>query len=940
MDGSDPLFSCEGEMAGRMAAHDWADTPLGPSSTWSQSLRTAVSVLLRSRYPMILSWGQDFVMLYNDAFIPTLGAKHPRALGGFLPVEFAEVWDDVGPMQHSVLAGGPSTWAEDLPLVIERGEGPEEAYFTFSYSHVPDEAGPGGVLAVLSMTTAKVVAARRMSLLNELAQAAGQTHHPDEAVAVAMGVLAAAPHELRCGALYRLSDEPTAPRFLRVGSFGSLCDDLPQVVDDQDQPIMSAWRERLPLLGRHTCGRDEGRLTRVAIPVRVHHETSAVMVLCPHPLRPYDDEHARFAGLVADQVGRILGVAGERAREQARIEALAALDAAKTAFLSNVSHEFRTPLTLLLGPLEDVLTGRAETIDRSDLEVMHHSAHRLLRMVNALLDVARIEADGLRANTQATDLAELTRDLLPPFRSAAERARLTLRSRLDPTLGIVEMDPELWEKIVLNLVANAIKFTLDGSIDVDLARSGDQIVLRVADTGVGIPEPELDRVFDRFHRVQNSGGRSIEGTGVGLAVVADAARALGGAVTVTSRTPGGSTFEVVLPLVAADAGTEESWSSRPFAVEALARDAGGNTGADVGAAAHPARGRAPATEPVPSILVAEDNVAMRSRLARVLADLGEVLTAPDGRRALEVLREQPVDLVVTDVMMPELDGLELLREIRADPELRSTPVVLLSARAGPEAAAHAIESGADDYVVKPFTPGELQARCRTSLELAQHRAADAANRARSTLLAGVSHDMQSPLAVISSTLELLSEDDLPSDLRRHTAFRALTRASQLAQLIAQFLDWSRLTTREPLPVRLGPTDVQDLAGQVASQYEGVHVRGDLAGVLAVCDPQRTKQILHNLLGNAERAARSSVEVRLAATEDAVLVRVIDNGAGVSPEVLPRLFEAFGPTAGVGGTGLGLHISRESSRAQGGDLTLESSTPEGSVFALRLPREGR
>ena len=144
MDDQDPVFAWEGEMARRMADHDWARTPLGPSETWSQSLRTSVSTLLRSRYPMILAWGDQFVMLYNDAFIPTLGAKHPHALGGLLPVEFAEVWDEVGPMQRSVLAGGPSTWAEDLPLAIERGTGPEEAYFTFSYSHVPDEFGHRG----------------------------------------------------------------------------------------------------------------------------------------------------------------------------------------------------------------------------------------------------------------------------------------------------------------------------------------------------------------------------------------------------------------------------------------------------------------------------------------------------------------------------------------------------------------------------------------------------------------------------------------------------------------------------------------------------------------------------------------------------------------------------------------------------------------------------
>src|SRR6478752_5841675 len=202
MASEDTLFGHEGEMAARLASHDWSATPLGPVESWSQSLRTAVAIMLRSRYPMILSWGEDLVVLYNDAFIPTLGTKHPDAVGGLLRHEFAEVWDDIGAMQESVLAGGPATWFEDLPLTIERGTGPEETFFTFSYSHVPDDAGPGGVLAVLTVTTDKVVGARRMSLLHDLAFAANEAGSPDEAVRAAMEVLGSATHDLTGGALY------------------------------------------------------------------------------------------------------------------------------------------------------------------------------------------------------------------------------------------------------------------------------------------------------------------------------------------------------------------------------------------------------------------------------------------------------------------------------------------------------------------------------------------------------------------------------------------------------------------------------------------------------------------------------------------------------------------------------------------------------------------
>ena len=241
----------------------------------------------------------------------------------------------------------------------------------------------------------------------------------------------------------------------------------------------------------------------------------------------------------------------------------------------------------------------------------------------------------MHASPEATDLAELTRDLLQPFGSAATRAGVTLETRLDPDLGIVEIDPELWEKIVLNLVANAIKFTPEGSIEVTLTRADDRILLRVADTGVGIPDAEVDLVFDRFHRVHESGGRSIEGTGIGLSIVAEAARALDGIVAATSQVGAGSAFEVTVPLVAGLELAEQAWTPHAAVGEALARDAvaGGFTPA-------PARTVARGAEDRASILVAEDNAALRSRLARVL---GGARRRVDGSRRSRCAGRAPVE---------------------------------------------------------------------------------------------------------------------------------------------------------------------------------------------------------------------------------------------------------------------------------------------------------
>ncbi len=925
--GRDSLFSCEGEMAQRLAAHDWSTTPLGPLDSWSPSLRTAVAIVLRSRYPMLLSWGEHLVMIYNDAFIPTLGTKHPGATGGLLPEQFAEVWGDIGAMQRSVLAGGAATWDEDLRLPIERGAGPEEFFFTFSYSHVPDESGPGGVLAVLTVTTDKVVAARRLSLLNDLAVVASdQATDPAEAMEAALQVLAGDQQDLVGGALYRAAGpgSTTTSGLLRTGVFGEVhTDHLPPVIEHLQHPANQARSSQAPVI-TSDC---------VALPVRGPDEQDVVLVLLPHPLRPVDVDHERFLSLVGDQFGQILTVATARAREHARLEALAVLDAAKTAFLSNVSHEFRTPLTLLLGPLEDVLEGRQDAIDRTEAAVMHHSAHRLLRLVNALLDVARIEADGLTAELEPTDLAQVTRDLLQPFVDAAARAGLEMVLEVDPHLGPVMADPSLWEKIVLNLVANAVKYTLEGTVTVVLSAREEQVVLRVVDTGIGIPADQVGKVFDRFHRVHDSRGRSIEGTGIGLTLVAEAAKAMGGTAVVDSDLGAGSSFEVVLPLLRAEGTTEPLPSPSVMTAAAFASEVSPHD-TDMSSDATSLRD----TSSGPVILVVEDNPALRARVAGLLTSIGRVVPVTDGLAALERLNAEHVDLVVTDVMMPRLDGLGLLAAIRSDAELRSTPVILLSARAGSEAAAGAIEAGADDYVIKPFTSSELLARCRMSIELADYRARSAESHGRGAMLAGVSHDMQTPLAVINTALGLLAEPDVAESQRGHIAARAQVRAAQLGRLVAQFLDWSRLSMNQPLPVRMELVDLVEVVVGVASEHVRIRVTGNAEPGRIWCDRQRTEQILHNLVDNAQRAARTGIEIQLETDEDALVVRVADDGTGVAPEVLPSLFDAFGATTASRGNGLGLHVSREAARAQGGTLALESTGAEGSVFVLRLPRQ--
>jgi signal transduction histidine kinase len=268
---------------------------------------------------------------------------------------------------------------------------------------------------------------------------------------------------------------------------------------------------------------------------------AGVLVVGLNPYRRFDDNYRSFLSLVAGQIAA--GVANAQAyeEERRRAEALAEIDRAKTTFFSNISHEFRTPLTLMLGPLEDVLNDQVESgvapAHRSRLEIAHRNSLRLLKLVNTLLDFSRIEAGRMEAHFEPTDLCKLTAELACNFESATEKAGLALSIDCEDLQQPVYVDHDMWEKIVLNLLANAFKFTFEGSIEVQLRASmaGQAVELIVRDTGVGIPESELARVFERFHRVEGQKSRSFEGSGIGLALVQELVKLHGGTIRVESQ---------------------------------------------------------------------------------------------------------------------------------------------------------------------------------------------------------------------------------------------------------------------------------------------------------------------------------------------------------------------------------------------------------------------
>ena len=732
-----------GEIGALVRGTDWAATPLGPVEAWPQSLRTTLGLLLNSRYPMFVFWGPSLIKIYNDAYRPILGVKHPEALGRPAPEVWPEIWSDIEPLVERALAGEP-TWSDDLRLFMHRRGFTEEVYFTFSYSPIPDETGGiGGMFCACTETTAKVLAERRLRTLRDLAAGPAEARSAVDACALSAEVLDRSSGDVPFALIYRFDSGGTRAEL--VGAAGiAPASGAPLVVDASNQastwPLLdvAAQRRAIQVDGLATRFRvvppgpwPEPPCSAVVLPVveRGTDRLAAALVLGISARRPFDDEYRGWFGLIASQVSASIANARAAEDERRKADALAELDRAKTAFFSNVSHEFRTPLTLMLGPIEDLQLTATRAEDQAQLSILGRNARRLLKLTNTLLDVAQIEAGRARAQYLPTDLAQLTRDVASAFRSAIERAGMEFVVRCEPLPRTVLVDRDMWEKIVLNLLSNAFKYTLRGRIEIALTADEAGPVLTVSDTGAGIPVESLDKVFDRFHRIASTTGRTQEGSGIGLALVSELVRLHDGSVHVTSAVGQGSTFTVRVPFAPAveqPAGGVEppraTGGARPYVDEALRWLDGDAAGASRTAAAPDAP--LPASHPAsarPRILIADDNADMRDYLARLLGGRFDVETVADGERAhAAALRRRP-DLVLADVMMPQLDGFALLHRLRSDPRTATVPLMLISARAGEEARIEGLQQGADDYVVKPFSARELMARVEARLEISRLR---------------------------------------------------------------------------------------------------------------------------------------------------------------------------------------------------------------------------
>jgi len=675
------------------ARTDWSATPLGPVELWPANLRSIVDICLSSGFPMLVCWGPQLAMVYNDGYRTLLGqSKHPGAWGQPVAAAWPEVWDVIGPMFEGVVAGGPATWVEDELLVVDRHGFLEEAYFTWSYGAIHDADGKvAGILNVATETTAKVLAVRRAQVAAELYEA------------LAGGGVAATPEQVRSRALEVLrahpSDHVTVDLDWRSGGSLGLTPD-----GENDVHVLPVLEPGLP-------------------------GPTAYLRLGANPRRPWDAGLQVYAELCASHVAVALSGVRRLRDERHRAEVSADLDVAKSDFFANVSHELRTPLTLIAGPVHDALSSDAlDAEQRQRFELIARNTDRLTGLVDRILDLTRVEAGAVEPHWVRADLVELTSGIAANFRPAIERLGLEFDVQCDELGHEAYVDVDMFERIVLNLLSNALKFTPYGRISLHLAKDGDGFAVSVTDTGIGIAEADLERVFDRFRQLdRRDERRSREGAGIGLSFVKHLVEIQGGSVSVTSAEGEGSTFEVRLPWGSPSDRLALRPSITPRSVESFVSEMSTWVVPDVVSAPAPGTPAGlPPDTPRPTLLVVEDNQDMRDYIARHVAVDYDVTAVRDGVEALAWMRVHPPSIVLADVMMPRMDGLTLVREIRSDAQLRDVPVVLLSARAGVEASTIGLTEGADDYVVKPFEPAELRARLAANLERARARSRDAA----------------------------------------------------------------------------------------------------------------------------------------------------------------------------------------------------------------------
>jgi signal transduction histidine kinase len=654
--------------------------------------------------------------------------------------------------------------------------------------------------------------------------------------------------------------------------------------------------------------------------------------------------------MVVEVYLRAQEVAAAKQRLRKANEELANLDRFKTEFFANVSHELRTPLGLILGPTERLLAN-PELADgeRRELEVVSRNARLLLKHVNDLLDLAKLEAGKMKVDYSGVDLSSLVRVVAAYFETPAQDKKIAYAVEVADRVR-AEVDPDKIHRILVNLLSNALKFTpAGGRIRCSLAVVADRIVLEVADSGIGIPPEERAAVFERFHQVDGGATRRFGGTGLGLAIARDFVDLHRGTIEIGDAPEGGALVTVALPRFAPDGAiVRQEAEAAPAATERARQVVEELRPRPTATCEAAGKGRT-------LVLVVEDNADMNRFVREALAGEHRVESAFDGAEGLDRALALRPDVILTDVMMPRMGGEELVRAVRARNELDETPILLLSAKADDALRVRLLRNGAQDYLTKPFHEEELRARVgilsaaklarETSRRFAQNL--EEANRELESFSYSVSHDLRAPLRAIDGFSQILADECQEKLDEKERGYLGRIRAGciRMNGLIDDMLALSRVTRRE---MRKRSIDLSGLARSVVEEMRQAHPDRSIEvviedGVVAPGDVALLRIVLENLLGNAwkftSKQPRPRIEFGVQPGGQPVYF-IRDNGAGFDMRYKEKLFGVFQRlhhAAEFEGTGIGLATVRRVVNRHGGRVWAEGDIGRGATFYFSLPQ---
>ncbi|WVQ90544.1 hypothetical protein IAS59_004324 [Cryptococcus gattii] len=750
-----------------MEQTDWSKTPLGPVERWPQSLKTIVGLVLNYPHQCCLWWGEELTLIYNEPYAQAIH-KHPDIFGMSGPVAWSEIWNSIGPLSELVLSGTP-VWKEDDFLLFKQlphqGKGVWEEYHTWMWVPVLQEDGTfGGLWNATVRTTKKVLAERRTATVREMGQRTSIARTMDEFNAAICEILESNPRDIPFAALYRVESASPSKGKNQTNTAEITKNDPNEVQIDVTLVGEVGIPENHPSTPSSMSFPIRQRCSSSRIPQGLNSSPALSVISSTGGI-----SHSPLGGIGAGEKGHLMrsmshsfkcklltsGIAAVRSyeAERLRLDELAALDRAKSLLFSNVSHELRTPLTLISGPIDDLLMETKDGPKKEMLLMARRNLRRLSRLVSTLMDVSRLEAGRLKGTFRPVNLGIMTRDLAVLFKSTIEKAKLKYIIELDTSPENVFVDPEHWEKIVFNLIGNAMKYTMTGFVKIDLHYSSGQAILTVQDSGVGIPRSDIHLIGERFHRVQ-SVSRCHEGTGIGLSLTKELISLHGGVLEIESFTEDesvdgshGSTFRVKIPIgsdhlpfEAIDTGRMSNMPQLTYGQglvdEAMQwvrdRETGSVVSSDESSSARTGESSGMGSgKPIDPntlyfqkedvIMLVEDSADTRRYMKSIFSQYCQVVEARDGQEALELCQKRMPDLIISDVMMPRLNGFELLAALKKSKDLNMVPVIMLTARGADESKVSGIMAGAEDYLAKPFNAREIVARAHMQLQLGKKR---------------------------------------------------------------------------------------------------------------------------------------------------------------------------------------------------------------------------